>query len=308
MKPRAVVILNEAARHGTAVQRFARVADLLHDRFDLRVLRTDPQGLWRAALEDEVRAAAAVVLAAGGDGTVGDVASALLACPGSDAIAFGAVGLGSSNDFHKPFGLVHSGVPLRIDHGSAHPRDVGRALFSRNGESPTERTFLVSASLGVTARANAIFNRGSGAGLGFLKRHSVQGAIFYAALASLLRHANVAARLRMDDAEGQFAMSNLSVLKTPFLSGCLRYDTEVAPDSGLLAVNLCHGMNRRALVGILSQLARGRFAGRPQTRGWIVSRVEVDLEEPAALELDGEVVTARHVAFDVLPRRILACA
>jgi diacylglycerol kinase family enzyme len=185
---------------------------------------------------------------------------------------------------------------------------VGRALFSRNGEPPTERAFLVSASLGVTARANALFNEGRGALLGLLKRRWVDGAVFYAALAALESHADIRGLVRLDGEEGRFSISNLSVLKTPFLSGCLHYDTPVAADSGLLAVNLCHDMSRGALVATLVALARGRFRGRARTRHWLARRVEVELTQATPLELDGEVVVARHVTFDLLPRRILTCA
>jgi diacylglycerol kinase (ATP) len=308
MKPRALVVLNPAARHGTASARFEAVAPLLRRRFEIVVVATDPEGRWRGELEDAVRDGVPLVLAAGGDGTVGAVASALLACPNACGVALGAVGLGSSNDFHKPFATVAAGVPLRIDLAAARPRDVGRALFSRNGEPPVERAFLVSASLGVTARANALFNEKKGGPFSWLKRRFVDGAVFYAALATLVRHADVSGVIRLAGEEGTFSISNLSILKTPYLSGCLRFDTPVAPDSGLLAVNLCHGMGRGALVATLLALARGRFRGRAQTRHWLTRRVEVELAQAAPLELDGELVTARRVAFAVLPRRILTCA
>jgi diacylglycerol kinase (ATP) len=306
--PRALVVLNPAARHGTAVRRFASVSGLLRHRFDMKVVQTDVEGLWRAEVDHEVRSGVAAVLAAGGDGTVGAVASALLECPSGSDVALGAVGLGSSNDFHKPFDVVRAGVPLRIDVAGARPRDVGRVSFSRNGEPPAQRLFLVSAALGVTARANALFNSTRDPLLGLLKRRWVDGAVFYAALTALATHADVRGTLRLDGEERRFAISNLSILKTPFLSGCLRYDTPVEPDSGLLATNLCHGMGRGALLATLLWLVRGRFAGRPQTRHWLARRVEVEVGAATALELDGEVVEARRAAFDVHPRRILACS
>lgn len=307
MKPRAVVVLNAAARHGTAERRFELVRERIGRDFDLRVVPTDLEGRWHGYVRDAIRDGAGVALAAGGDGTVGAVASALLSWPEAEHVVLGAVGLGSSNDYHKPFGALHSGVPLRIDEETARPRDVGRAVYCVNDGSSMERAFLVSASVGVTARANAIFNDSPGAVLGFLKRRWVGGAVFYAALAALARHVEIGARVRLDDEEGRFALSNLSVLKTPFLSGCLRYDTPVGPDSGLLAANLCHGMGRLGLVFTLVGLARGRFTGRPRTRAWLARRIEVDLDVPAVLELDGEVVAAQKVAFDILPRRILVC-
>jgi diacylglycerol kinase (ATP) len=308
MKPRALVVLNPAARHGTALHRFEAVSPLLRDRYELTVVLSDLDGRWRDVMVSEVQSGIPAVIAAGGDGTVSAVASVLLSCGNGWGTALGAVGLGSSNDFHKPFGLVHAGIPLRIDLARARPRDAGRARFSRNGEPASERMFLVSASLGVTARANALINRGRDAVLGLLKRRFVDGAVVYAALAALVRHSDVRARLSVDGDETPCAISNLSVLKTPFLSGCLRFDTPVAPDSGLLAANLCHDMGRAALVATLLGLARGRFRGRPRTRHWMARNVGVELRAPTPLELDGEVTEARHVLFDVLLRRIITCA
>jgi diacylglycerol kinase (ATP) len=308
MSTQAVLVLNPAARHGTSRRRFAAVSELLHREFDLTTVETDLDGRWRDRLASELRSDVPLVIAAGGDGTVGAVAAAVLDSPAGGRVALGAVGLGSSNDFHKPFRRVHGGVPLRIDRLGARPRDVARARYAGNGEAPCERVFLVSASIGVTARANARFNEGRDALLALLKRRWVDGAVINAALSAVLRHSNLPGFIRLDGEEHRVAISNLSVLKTPFLSGCLRYDTPVAPDSGLLAVNLCHGMDRAALVRVLVGLVRGRFAGRPQTRSWTTSGVEVELAEPAPLELDGELTEARHVRFDVLPRRILACA
>jgi diacylglycerol kinase family enzyme len=305
---RAVVVLNPAARHGTARRRFGTVSHTLHRELDLTIVETDPDGRWRGRLACEVGKGVRLVIAAGGDGTVGAVAGALLDCPGGGGVALGAVGLGSSNDFHKPFAHVQGGVPLRIDARRASPRDVARARYACDGEAPRERAFLVSASIGATARANARFNEGRDALLSLLKRRWVDGAVIGAALATLRGHSNLPALVRLEGEEHRVAISNLSVLKTPFLSGCLRYDTPVAPDSGLLAVNLCDGMGRGALLRVLLGLARGCFAGRRGTRHWTTPEVEVELAEPAPLELDGEVTQARRVRFDVLPRRLLACA
>lgn len=306
MSPRALAVLNPAARRGTATRRFEGVSPFLRSRFDLAVLSTDTAGRWREAMRRAVGDGVRVVLAAGGDGTVGAVASALLACPEASAITFGAVGLGSSNDFHKPFRLVRSGVPLRVDWQGARRADVGRAAFSRHGGPDTERAFLVSASVGLTARANAVFNEGRSPLRHFLQRHWVDGAVVHAALSALAAHADLRARLRVDGEARLFAVSNLSVLRTPHLSGFLRYDTPVEP--GTLAVNLCHDMGRADLLLTLLALARGRFRGRPRTRSWLARRVELELDGPQPLELDGEVVEADRVAFDVLPGRLLTCA
>ncbi len=104
------------------------------------------------------------------------------------------------------------------------------------------------------------------------------------------------------------SLSSLSVLKTQWLSGSLRYDVPVAPDDGLLAVALCESMNRRQLLGTLAGLARGRFTGRPGTRTFRTAALELEADAPFLLEIDGEVGPARHATFDLFPERLLACA
>ena len=307
----ALVVLNPAARHGTGLERYRRVVEGLEARYAVSTVIFDREARWRDEVRQALDRGTRNVIAAGGDGTVGAVASAIVEARGPiplESVTLGAVGLGSSNDFHKPVTAAAGDVPLRIDAGKRALRDVARARYEDGTGSWRERLFLVSASLGVTAAANALFNEGSDRVLRLLKPRWVDGAVVYAALAALCRHENAAASLGLPEGDEEtVALSNLSVLKTSHLSGHLRYDTPVEPDSGRLAANLCEGMSRPRLVGVLAGLLRGRFRGRPRTRHWTVARLRVDLAAPAPLELDGEVVTARRVHFDVLPERIAAC-
>jgi diacylglycerol kinase family enzyme len=165
----------------------------------------------------------------------------------------------------------------------------------------------VSASLGATAKANAFFGDGDLL-LRALKRSASEAAILYAALRTLARHRNLRARLRLPQSTEDVPLSNLSVSKTPYLSGNLRYDTPVGPADGLFAVNLFYGLSRPQLLRALAGLARGRFAGRPGTQHWSVDRLEVEVDGETVLELDGEVHAARRVAFDLLPERMNVCA
>ena len=65
-----------------------------------------------------------------GSGTVNGVLNAILA-QGAD-VTLGAIGLGSSNDFHKPFAKDKrvGGAPVRLDASRAIRADVGRAVLT----------------------------------------------------------------------------------------------------------------------------------------------------------------------------------
>jgi diacylglycerol kinase family enzyme len=309
MTPPALIVLNPMARHGSAGRRFSRVRPLLEERFRTKLVETDPGQAWRAAVKTALEEGIRIFIAAGGDGTVGAVASALVAERRSvplGEVHLGAVGLGSSNDFHKPVQTRYGGVPLRLSMGTAAPQDLPRVLYTDETSVQREAIFVVSASLGATAAANAFFNRGD-ALLRGLKRGWVGGAILYAALRTIARHRNLRARLRFPAEERETALSNLSILKTPYLSGSFSYDTPIDPAGGRVAVNLCEAMGRWGLVRALAGLARGRFLGRPGTRHWMAESLEVELDAASDLELDGEVVRARRLRIDVLPERIWVC-
>ena len=298
---RALVLLNPNARRGQGRDRYAVVRPGIDELFETRIVETEPagnDGAVRAALDDGVR----IFIAAGGDGTVNALVDALVRLRGSialDDLTLGAVGLGSSNDAHKPVERDIAGIPVRIDAQRAAPRDVGIARWDDG-----ERAFLVSASIGVTAAANALFNREDPV-LRHLKRWWVDGAIAWAAVRTIATWRNLSATLVVNGTSSAIALTHLGVAKTPWLAGGLHYDTPVEP--GQFAVNLCEGMTRLRAMRTLAALAGGRFRGLPGTHSWSARGASVVLDLPCDLELDGEVVRARSVSFELLRERILLC-
>ena len=194
-RARALVVVNPGARHGTGRQRWQRVRRAVEERFEPEVMLLEGERSLDQSVERALREGIRAFVAAGGDGTVHALVNAIgrgRAGIAWSALSLGAVGLGSSNDFHKPCRSWCEGVPILL--GPAAPRDVARALYLDEGGVVQQRLFLVSASLGVTACANAFFNRGD-ALLRFLKRWWVGGAIAYAAARSVALHRSIPLRL-----------------------------------------------------------------------------------------------------------------
>ena len=307
-RPPAVVLVNPGARGGRAWTRLARAWPAVTERFEPRVVELDEGGRWRGEVEDALGHGVRHFVAAGGDGTVGALADALWQARDPvplAALTLGAIGLGSSNDFHKPPRSRVGGVPFRLDGGDR--RDVGRVAYVDATGEERQRAFLVSASLGLTAAANAFFNRGD-ALLRALRRPWTGGAIAYAALHEVPRGGGVSLELVLPARRERVRAASLSILKTRHLAGGLAFDTPVAPDDGALAVNLVEDRGRLATLATLLSLARGRFVGRPGARHWSVPALVVEAAAPVPLEIDGEVVLARRARFDVLAESIRACA
>lgn len=323
-RPRSVVLLNPRARGGEAARLWRAVEPHVSRHSRVHVVHADARGHWVDAIRGAASEGIRVFVAAGGDGTVNALLNALYDADAllgatvapraprtAPAFTFGAVGLGSSNDFHKPVSRAHGSVPLRINPVEVGLRDVGIARYHDGGGNLRNRLFLVSASVGLTAEANAAFNE-PGPICGWLKRRSTTAAIAYTAVASIVGYRSFPAVLRLAGearAPMRVQITNLSVMKTPYLSGWLRFDTPVERDDGRFAINLSSGLTRRHTLGMLWELSRGRFLAsrRPGIHHWRARELTVEAPHPFALELDGEVVRATRVAFDVLPDKLRCC-
>jgi diacylglycerol kinase family enzyme len=220
----------------------------------------------------------------------------------------GAIGLGSSNDFHKPRRDTIDGVPCRLDF--AHPirHDVGRTAYVAPAGSRGVRHWLINASVGTTAAGNWLYNQATGA-VGALKHLSASFGMIGAALLAVLRHRRVPVTLEREDGKRESVLlCNLGVVKNPHFTGALRYDSPYEPASGDFFVHLLVSTSLWDAVVTLARLALGRFAGRDTARTWRARRLALESVVPFAVEGDGEVVLARRVEFSLEPGTLAVCA
>lgn len=305
----ALVIVNPRARRGRAARTYERIRREVEADFRVRHTLLDASGEWLDAIHRARLDGIDRVVAVGGDGTVHAVANALLA-DGIEAardVQLGAIGVGSSNDFHKPPRSRVCGAPARL--GAPVRHDAGLATWEDARGVQHARWFLVSASLGISARANRRFSRDRGVAR-WLGARSVHAAIAHAAIGALVSHESVRGRLR-EESGGEHRpvdVSNLGVMLTPYLAGVFRYDADVPRPPGTFALHLCDGMTRLQLLGAMADLSRGRFAASPETKSWASRDIEVELDNEADLELDGELFRARAVRFRAFSDAIAVCA
>jgi diacylglycerol kinase family enzyme len=334
------VFLNPRAAYGTGRERWARIEPELGRRLGAHTVdEVDPERL-PTALEGAVGRGERRFVAAGGDGAVNLLVNAAMALPEAEELTIGAVGLGSSNDFHKRNGVSDeiAGIPVRVDFEKAEPCDVIAIEFAaaerpstigavreitdesdapevvsesagleKEAGSGRLRYAIVNASIGVTAEANARFNDPTGA-IRAARRISVDAAISMSVLTTLCTWRDLTCSLSLDGEEPLMAsVTNLGVFKNPHFGGALRYDINVGGSDGRLGVALCEGLSRAEVVAMLRSLRRGRFAGRPKTRSWTPGTVAVAADRSFALEADGEVLRAKSARFSVAPARLRCC-
>lgn len=303
----------------------SRAATAWPDVLDaLRALRPDvevvaPPDAVSAA--EAVRSAAAyghdAVVMAGGDGSVNLGLNALLD-PSTGramypAVALGAIGLGSSNDVHKPFDAhgTLAGRPARVDVAGKRAVDVGRATMLLPDGSREVRHFLLNASMGLVADGNHAFNTATGV-LARLKEINSDVAIAATALRTVARSRPLRVEIRSDANPGPtdaaLEITNLAICKSVHFAGDMRYDTGVTADDGAFDVNLWRPAPRLQVLGLIAGLYRGRFSSSPLADCRRASWIEVRPDRPVPLETDGEITVVESARLEVLPRAIEVCA
>ena len=304
-RPAAFVLLNPAAGHAADVRRLAFARREIDARFEPVEVTMDSAGGWKDAVSPALARGVRTFIAAGGDGTVHALLAALVETVGTEPLeelTLGVAALGSSNDFVKPLRRGDSVVPLRLDAARAVPRDLVRIRAIDPAGRKITSLLAVSASAGVVAEGNALFNSAR------RPRRWTAPAIACAALRAVRRHRDFTCRLTHDGREEEVLLSSLSVLKSPWLSGALRYDLPVEPDDGLFGVAVCAGMGRVRLLATLAGLLFGRFRNRPGTKSFLTTTLGVSADAPFLLEVDGEVERVVEATFDLLAWRVRVCA
>jgi len=186
--------------------------------------------------------------AAGGDGTVNFLLNKLMNLANESQIhnlRLGAIGLGSSNDFHKPYNESYliDNIPYKLNFSKSELRDVGELSFQYNGKRIT-RYFLINASIGITAEGNFLFNNPDRI-LKYLKRLNTNSAILYSALKTIFGYRDFKAEIRKDEGKPtKVNITNLNIIKNPNVSGDLSYGYTADYNDGKMNIHLAHDMNK----------------------------------------------------------------
>jgi diacylglycerol kinase family enzyme len=304
------VLLNPESGGGRALQRWASIESEVRQRIGpFRLEIAAGSAVIRNSIQRALDRGETEFVAAGGDGTVNAVVSAILEHAPASArtgIRVGAIGLGSSNDFHKPFGAhdAISSIPVRLSFAAALPRDACRIDYVDALNRSGSCEWLINSSVGTAAEANRLFNRPDRL-LRRLKRRIPSLAMIYAAVVTMFSARPQVLNLKIGAERVRVRARNLGIVKRPTFSGSLSYGSEL-PGSGRIGVHLIADVGLARLMVVVFSLLRGRFAGRG-TRSWNATELSVSADRPFAVERDGEVIRTRSASFRVLPGAILLC-
>ena len=300
---RTLFIVNPAAGHGRAGARWAQALVLVKRIYgDLELAHTARPGHGRELARAAVEAGVELVVAVGGDGTVGEVIDGYLAVPeavrrNSELSTFPA---GSGCDFAN-----HMGVPREPEAwvkffaaASRRRIDAGRATFRGADGAPRARHFLNVAALGLPGEVAVTVAR-RGKFLGGTLTYLVEGAL------AVLSAKAKSMRLVIDGVEEAPAAYHLvAAANTSTFGGGMKLAPQADAEDGLLDLLTIGDMPRAELMALLPRAHAGGHLSRPGVVLRRARRIEIHTDESLPLNIDGDADGTAPVVFEVLPKAL----
>lgn len=307
-----VILLNKKACAATAYLKWNRIKNLIPNLVGKYILIQSNEYSAQLLL-NQFQNGERKFIAAGGDGTVNFLVNTLFAnleYEQFSTIQFGALGLGSSNDFHKPFckNKFIANIPCKLDFDNSYYQDLGKLLWVDEQNVIHNNYWINNSSVGVTAEANFLFNN-SGKVLTTIKSINTNQAILYTAVKTILTYKNILVDLLYDEQLfSNIKLTNLGIVKNPNFSGSFCYNSPYAKNSGLFNLHICENMNKAQTLNVLYHLSHQKFIGLKNTKSIKAKAAKIVAKDSFAVEYDGEVIKTNQVEFSLIKNGIFLCA
>lgn len=240
-----------------------------------------------------------LIVAVGGDGTIGDVVDGLMrsARPGT---AFSFIPTGTGCDFARNFALPREPEALvhRIAEAPVRRIDVARLTgLCLDGEE-AERHFANIASVGVSGRiVQAVNGRGRRVASGSLR-------FFLCSVREIVRYRPEAVRVTVDGEEiFEGPVTVAAVANGAWFGGGMHVVPFADLADGLLDIGLLRGASKTGVLGILARLYSASHVGHPLIsfhRGRVIE-IEPLGDRPVSIEADGEALAFDRLRIEVMP-------
>jgi len=284
--PDILIIFNPFSNRGDSKHAIDVVLQSLSQSdLDYEMKLTEERGHAIALAKAAAEAGAPLIVAAGGDGTVNEVANGiLLAAEGKEGVAASTLGvlpMGSGNDFAWGIGIRDgmSDAIERLKRGHSRVIDVAWAEF----ESAPSRYFVNMLGCGFDARVNIEAHK--------IKR--LRGFAIY--MAAVLKTLGIyfekpAITVQLDGREIKQNALLIFVANGPRLGGGFLATPDARYDDGLMDLCIAGDLSRLEVMPVIPKLMKGKHTTHPKVTMDRAETVIIESERTLPCQADGETI------------------
>ncbi len=288
----AYVVLNPAADRGGAGQRQREIRELLSSLgMNPTVTRTLKPGHGAELAAQASQEGAPLVIAAGGDGTIHEVAQGIV---GTET-ALGILPLGSGNDYIRVLGIPKDlvGAGKVLARGRTRQVDIGLA---------GDRYYLNSLGMGIDGQIARDYKE-----IRWLKG---EPGYYMAALWEIARFRPFHVHARADGWSHRGPMLAVSVMNGPYAGGGFFLAPGAVVDDGRLDVSFTGNYPRVMRPFILPKTRDGSYLKLSRMRSERARRITIEANRAVPVHLDGELLPypVRALSIQVVPAGLTVVA
>jgi diacylglycerol kinase (ATP) len=293
------IILNPMARHGTGRRiRGAIERELDRRRLPFDLVQTEGPLHARELARDAAESGVGRIVAAGGDGTVHEVANGILdACV--NGVTMGVLPIGTGNDFVKmvPGTETRAAAFAALAGGRTGTVDIGCVRWADRSEY-----FTNAMGTGIDVEVVRQMRRS----------RVLPGSVIYlsALIRALARYRPPAVELVADGRTIRQRIMNLAVCNGVSIGGSFRICPDARADDGLLDICLIREMSLLRNARMVPRVLTGTHVGHDGVTMLRGASIQLRLEEdrPLLFQLDGELREAADgaagIRIEILPARL----
>ena len=297
---RPLFIINPMSGGGRTRKRIGTLIDAI-ERAGLEpdVLFTTHQGHGTELAAEAIAEGREFLVACGGDGTVNEVANAIMAAGANDRVRLGTIGMGTGKDIAKGLGIARGNLAIRaIAAGDYRPIDIGKVTAQDAQGTEYVRYFLLEASAGWVPEISQSTPR-------WLKRLGDTAPYVIMSGVKMIGEMGRPFTLTIDGQQFDGRYNSVSVHNMELWGGDLLAAPGAAPDDGLLDVIRWGDMSRRvAMKAIDGQRKGGVHLDIEGIDRHPAKVVELSSPKPSQLDLDGEPGGFLPARIEVVPGAI----
>jgi diacylglycerol kinase (ATP) len=293
----AKVILNPYSNRWNSQKRWPDAERALREAgVDFEVGLSEGPGHIAELTRQAIRAGFSPIIAAGGDGTIGEIVNAMAhELENSETLVpLGILPMGTGNDLAYalkiPFDLA--GAAKVIAAGKIQPMDMGKV---------NDRYFANNCALGLEPYVTTIQ----------AKITSIKGVARYllATVMAIMDRPSWQIRMEWDGGAFEGPISLVYVGNGPRTGGMFFMGPDADPFDGKLTVVYGYRATRRGMFALLPKTLKSGAGNYLESEGIIemtVTRLKVHLESPTPVHTDGEIIytATQDVEYSILPGRL----
>lgn len=291
------VILNPYANRWGAKMRLPEVEAALKDAgldYDLVLTNESKEGT--AVAKTAVSQNYDAVIAAGGDGTISEVANGLITAvsPNQPTLPLGILPIGSANDLAKMMG-----IPLDLSHAAAliaqgHTQQFDAGRIQYDGQTHYFDNNSAIAMEPMITLEHIKINRVSG-----------EARYYLALLKGIIKLKAWQMSIKWDDGAYVGPTYLLSVCNGPRTGGMMMAPGALM-DDGYLDIVLAPALPKTTVIKILLKLTKGTHTEHPAITFTRTKSLQITSEPGTPLHADGEILSesAKEIAYDLLPEKL----